>query len=342
MLTGNSIGIDYHSKIIQVSVLDSLGNKLGNRKCGNDVGEVIRYAEKLGPVRGGAIEVSCGAAAFADEIRQKAGWDLRLCHPGFVNRMKNNPDKTDASDGLLLADLHRVGYLPEVWLAPLYLRDLKQIIRLRCQEVDHQRKLKQRIRSVFRHFRVQCPEKFNLRNKCSKVWVRSQVQQLPPNSQWVVMQQLNKLEQTESDIKELEKKLTALAKNDNYITWLITKRGIGLVTAVLFRSEIGTITRFRRSKQFARFCGLTPCNHSSGDRVADSGLIRAGCPELKRAILQVAHILRRRDPRWALFAKRLEASGKSYCVVVAAIGNRWLRQLYHEMRNFELEHAIIS
>ena len=53
MVTGNSIGIDYHSKIIQVSVLDSLGNKLGNRKCGNDVGEVIQYAEKLGPVRGG-------------------------------------------------------------------------------------------------------------------------------------------------------------------------------------------------------------------------------------------------------------------------------------------------
>ena len=335
MIAGNSLGIDYHSESLQVSIIASSGEKLGSRKCPNSVEEMVRYVEPFGEVKGGAVEVSCGAAAFVDEVRTRTGWDIKLCHPGFVNRMKNNPDKSDKTDGDLLGDLHRVGYLPEVWLAPLHLRDLKQLIRLRCQDVDYQTQLKLRIRAIFRHFRVPLPERFSFKAGWSKQWLKDNLGALPKQTQWVVEQQLQRLENTQRQIKESEKRLLEWAQNDSYTAWLMTKRGIGLVTSSLLRAEIGTVSRFRRSKQFARFCGMTPRNNSTGKRMADSGLINAGCAQLKKAIVQVSHILRRVDPKWWEMAVRLKKEGKHTNVITAAIGNRWLRVLYHEMCQFE-------
>jgi hypothetical protein len=52
---------------------------------------------------------------------------VSLGHPAYIARMKSSPDKTDFSDGRLLADLTRVGYLPCVWLAPQSIRELRQL-----------------------------------------------------------------------------------------------------------------------------------------------------------------------------------------------------------------------
>jgi transposase len=49
----------------------------------------------------------------------RLGWNVSLGHPTYIARMKSSPDKSDFSDGRLLADLTRVGYLPKVWLPRL-------------------------------------------------------------------------------------------------------------------------------------------------------------------------------------------------------------------------------
>lgn len=151
-----------------------------------------------------------------------------------------------------------------------------------------------------------------------------------------MIHQLEELERADELISSVEKRLEDYADKDPLCVWLMQLRGVGLVTATMIRSEIGTATRFRNGKQLARFCGLTPRNASSGERQADSGLIRAGNPQLKKVLIQVAHVLLRNDAHWRAFAQRLSAQGKPYCVCLAAIANRWLRRLYHQMRSFEL------
>ena len=94
---------------------------------------------------------------------------------------------------------------------------------------------------------------------------------------------------------------------------------------------IGRFDRFRTGKQLARFCGTSPRNASSGDRVADAGLIQAASPTLRATVIETAHRLIRTDPRWAQMAARLRGRGKPACVVVAAVANRWIRKLYHQM-----------
>jgi transposase len=84
-----------------------------------------------GGVHGVALECSTGTAALADALIQRTGWDMHLCHPGYVRRLRQNPDKTDLSDAHLPADLVHVGYLPRVWLAPPAIRDLRTVVRYR-------------------------------------------------------------------------------------------------------------------------------------------------------------------------------------------------------------------
>jgi hypothetical protein len=119
------VGLDYHQDFVQVCVLDETGRTLRNSKVDNDWRK-IAAAVPVGASMQVALEACCGAADLADELAQRAGWSVSLAHPGFVARMKQNPDKTGHSDARLLADLLRVGYLPKVWLAPAELRELRR------------------------------------------------------------------------------------------------------------------------------------------------------------------------------------------------------------------------
>ena len=128
----------------------------------------------------------------------------------------------------------------------------------------------------------------------------------------------------------VEQRLEQVTAGDRTVRWLRTLRGLGPVTACTLRAEVGRFDRFRSGKQLARFCGLTPCNRSSGDKQADAGLIHAANPELRRVLIEVAWLLARLEPRWRQLADRLKAQGKPSTVAVAAVANRFVRWLYHE------------
>ena len=96
------VGLDYHSKSVQVCVLDASGAVLVNRKCGNSVAEIGAAIGAGREVRRAAVESCCGAADLADGLIADLKWPLSLAHPGYVQRMKHNPDKTDFADARML------------------------------------------------------------------------------------------------------------------------------------------------------------------------------------------------------------------------------------------------
>lgn len=119
------VGLDYHQDSIQVCVLNQQGDVLLNRSVGNDCDQLARLVNPLGRVQRVGIEACCGAADLGEQLVERLGWNVSLGHPAYIARMKSSPDKSDYSDGQLIADLTRVGYLPRVWLAPAYIRELR-------------------------------------------------------------------------------------------------------------------------------------------------------------------------------------------------------------------------
>lgn len=324
------VGLDYHQDCVQVCVEGRDGKVLTNRRCRNDIAEIVDAAERCGRVVSAAIESCTGSASLADELVTRADWCVHLAHPGFVSRMKQNPDKTDFTDAHLLADLERVGYLPRVWLAPLEVRELRRLVRYRRQLVEQRRNLKLRIRALLRDQRVRCSHA----SPWTKRWMQwvATAETLSVQSHWIIERQLRGLKVVEQDIAEAEAHLREVTAKDALVQALPKSEGIGPVTAWTIRAEIGRFDRFRTGKQLARFCGLSPRNASSGSRQADAGLIQTGNRQLRATLMEAAHRMIRSHPHWSGFAQKLLGRGKPKCVVVAAVANRWVRGLFHHMQ----------
>lgn len=330
------VGIDYADQVSQVVVLDANGKELGTRRLASETAQIAAYADRFGPLGGAALEACCGAATLADELIQQHRWPLQLAHPGYVRRMKQNPDKTDYSDARILADLRRVDYLPAVWLAPPAVRELRRVTRSRQALVEEARRVKLRVRALLRDHRIAKPEAVR------RVWTQrgerwltdlTSDARLPRDSQWLLRQHLGHLRYLAESITACEEHLEQMVAADPLVQRLLAQVGIGLITACVLRAEIGQFERFGSGKQLAHYCGVSPQNASSGQRQADAGLVRGGNRQLKLALIELAHRLKRYDDRWRTLSERLAAAGKPRCVIVAAVANRWVRQLYYQLRS---------
>jgi transposase len=326
------VGLDYHQDSIQVCVLNQQGDVLLNRSASNDCDQLARMINPLGRVQRVGIEACCGAADLGQQLVERHGWNVSLGHPAYIARIKSSPDKSDYSDGRLLADLTRVGYLPRVWLAPASIRDLRQLVNHRQRLVDHARALKLQVGAVLREQRVKIDA--DRGSRWSKAWTASvrDNDRLSKHARWIVNDLLDDILYSKSKIAAAEAKLREAAQGDRVIAKLMQQPGVGEVTAWVLRACVGDFSRFKTAKQLSRYCGLSPRNASSGNKLADAGLIDA-CNKLLRAtIVQAAHRLIRTVDRWGDLAESLKQRGKPACVTVAAVGNRWVRTLHHAMK----------
>jgi transposase len=323
------VGIDYHDQQLQVCVLNESGRVLSNAPCENRVSTLVGIIQRYGQQVFAAIEACCGAADLADALATEFGWSVHLAHPGYVRRMKQNPDKTDFGDARMLADLERVGYLPKVWQAPAVIRQLRDVVRYRQSLADQRRSTKLQVRALLRQYRQKPAESINAWTRVWQRWALEQAQ-LSEASRWVLRQQFDELRHLEGRIRDAERQLEALTANDPLVEHLTKIKGFGRLTAIVLRAELGRFDRFRTGKQMARFCGLSPRNASSGQKEADAGLIRASNPVLRTTVIELAHRLIRLHPRWAKMKHDLLQRGKPGSLAVAAVANRCLRWLYHQ------------
>jgi transposase len=215
-------------------------------------------------------------------------------------------------------------------LAPQEVRELRRLVRFRQQLAKERRNIKLQLRAVLRDQRVKHPADMNPWTKARLAWVET-AEGISIETRWIIGRQLKRLAGICEEIVAVEKHLAEVTGDDPIVQKLLSYKGVGLITASTMRAEIGRFDRFRTGKQLARFCSLTPRNASSGQRQADAGVIKAGNPELRRVLIEAAHCLRRFDDRWHEFSERLKERGKPGNVIAAAVANRWVRGLFHEM-----------
>ena len=128
------VGIDLHrhrSVIVRQTVE---GEQLGVVRIANDPLTLGLEIAKAGECPEVVLEATYGWYWAADVLAE-AGARVHLAHPlgikGFTYRRVKN-DVRDAAD---LADLLRMGRLPEAWIAPPATRELRELVRHRAKLV---------------------------------------------------------------------------------------------------------------------------------------------------------------------------------------------------------------
>ena len=112
---------------------------------------------------------------------------------------------------------------------------------------------------------------------------------LPPAIREVLHQLVLEIGELETRIGNVVKQLEALASETPLVERLKTIPGIGPISSTALVGFIGDASRFRSSRQFACYLGLTPREHSSGSRRQLGRISKQGDPYLRRLLIQGAN-----------------------------------------------------
>lgn len=127
------VGIDFHRRRSVIVRLNAAGDRLAVTRVANDPLAISAAVAEAGPVPEVVIEATYGWYWVVDLLRAN-GATVHLANPNALNwgerRVKN--DVIDATD---LADMLRLNRLPEAWIAPPGIRELRELVRYRAKLV---------------------------------------------------------------------------------------------------------------------------------------------------------------------------------------------------------------
>jgi transposase len=301
------------------------GEVLKERKLTNDPESFRAFAEGLTrPIR--LVMESTGNWAYLYECWEELVEEVQLAHPLKTRAIASARIKTDRIDAKILADLGRADLVPQPYISPREVRDLREQLRHRAFLVSLQTKLKNRIHSVLGKLGISLPEVSDLFGKAGIAWLKSLELRDPFRS--LVDQDLRVLETVAQEIKQATQEIETLAKEDPRVEWIRPIRGIGPYSAMLILAEIGEVDRFPDPKKLVSFAGLCPSTHQSGSVCYHGRLTKQGSKWLRWVLVEAAQHYAMVPGRLGNFYRRL-AHRKGSKVARVALARELLGVIYH-------------
>jgi transposase len=266
------VGIDLHRHRSVIVRQDAEGNQLSLSRISNDPVALAEQISKAGAHPDVVLEATNGWYWAAD-VLTAAGARVHLAHPLGIKGMNTRRVKTDARDATDLADLLRMHRLPEAWIAPPALRQLRELVRHRSKLVNQRSGLKAGVHAVLAKQGLASPVS-DLFGVAGRAWLAS----APLDSAYRArVNSLCRLIECSDFEIDLATHLitTQVARDPDYgpgYRVIQQLPGIGPVLAAVFCVEIGDVHRFSGARQVCSWAGLTP-RHRESDLVVHRGRI---------------------------------------------------------------------
>jgi transposase len=266
------VGIDLHRRRSVIVRSTAEGDVLEAVQIVNDVDRLNSVMARAGEAPEVVLEATYGWYWAVDAL-QAAGAQVHLAHPLGVKAFEYRRVKNDVRDATDLADLLRMGRLPEAWIAPPATRELRELVRHRAKLVGLRSHCKAEVHAVLAKCGVQV-----LMSDLFSVAGNDLLDRLalpaPYAARIASLRRL--LEDLEFEI-DLFTGLTRgrLLRDPGYVA-LQQIPGIGPVLAAVFVAEIGDVSRFGTAPQLACWAGLTPKHHESDTHVHRGRITKQG------------------------------------------------------------------
>jgi excisionase family DNA binding protein len=141
------VGIDVHRKRSQVAVVNEGGEVLASRNVPNGVRPVLSVIGGLPAGTPAAYEAAFGWGWLL-ELLEGYGFEPHMVHPLQCKAIASARLKNDKAGAAILAQLLRADLLPEAWIAPPEVRQLRAVPRRRAQLVRLRTLLRNRVHAV--------------------------------------------------------------------------------------------------------------------------------------------------------------------------------------------------
>ena len=277
--------------------------------------------------QGSEVHVSYEASGcgfrLADRLEDE-GFEVSVLAPSHLPQsQKHRSEKTDAKDVIRIMEVLRGSVLagnrlPKVWIPPEHLRDDRELVRRRLDLGNSLSQVKNRIHGLLQRWGIGRPDHLkSLWTQKYLRWLDGLAESCAHGLGEHLRSLLRELRFWLSELDQLEQELLSLSSQVNYarqVSRLTSLKGVGLLTAMVFLTELGDLKRFGNRRALGSYLGLTPRSYESGEHNDRKGHIsRLGPSRVRKVLNQAALAVINFSPEWGRWY-RLRTMGmkKSY------------------------------
>lgn len=224
---------------------------------------------------------------------------------------KEKKQKTDARDSRKIARSLKNGELTGIYIPDKISLEERHLVRSRSMMVRDQTRNKNRIKSLLCYYGIEYPEALKSANQHWSKRFYTWLQQIEfssecgkSNMQSLVNYSLHIREMVLAKTREI-RALSKTEKYSNQVRLLSSISGVGLISAMVFATEIQDIRRFKNNDHQCSYIGLIPNTHSSGEKENIGKMTNRGNKHLKGVLIECAWMAIRNDPALLMSFKRL-------------------------------------
>jgi transposase len=274
------VGMDLHRRRSVLVRMTEQGRRLGTVRITNSPDGLARAIGCAGMNPRIVLEATYGWYWAAD-VLAAAGAEVHLAHPLGVKAYSYRRVKNDVKDAADLADLLRMGRLPEAWLAPGPVRELRELTRFRCKLVNLRTNCKNQVHAVLAKLGipVTCSDLFGGHGSA---WLDGLALPAPYAAKVTALRQLITI--LTAQVAAIDSAAEGMLISDPGYRAILALPGIGPVLGTVIAAEIGDVTRFASPGHLASWAGLTPRHRESDTRVSRGHVTKQGSRQLRWAL----------------------------------------------------------
>ena len=317
------VGIDVHKKDWVVTVLCQ-GEEVYHATIGTEPGVLIKLLKRFEGSEVHTVYEAGPTGYWLHDALVEAGFDSMVTPPSLVPHIGGRV-KTDRRDSRKLASMLAGGFLRRMHVLTAEERAHRQLLRTRNQIEHHRRQVQNQIKSMLLFHGKLPPEEQKERWSEGHVkWIES-IEWKYPVMKTAMESMLKIYRALTEEYRHLTEEIEQLGLTGKYrerVALLTQIPGIGAFTAMAILVEVQNIERFRRADQFASYLGLTPSQHSSGEKIRMGHITRCGNYEVRTRLVESSWTLIRYDAQAKMTYERIKHQTGSGRKAITAIARR--------------------
>ena len=322
-------GLDLHKRNVFCGIKDQEGKPICRQRLPAELPTILQALEPYRPrLKAVAVESTFNWYWLVDGL-QGAGYPVRLANPAGMEAYSGLKQTDDETDALWIAEMLRLGILPEGYIYPKAERPVRDMLRRRLLIVRQATQTLLSLQSmVVRHSgeSVGAPT--------LQKWTRQEVSETFPDaySQETAAAMLELLREQRRIQHSLEKKVLAVMKLHGPFLRLLTIPGVGNILGITITLETGPIGRFGSAGRYASYCRTVGSRCESDGKKKGENNRKNGNKYLAWAFVEAANFAQRYSPRaQAWFASKTARAGR--VVAVKALACKLAKAAYYVLRD---------
>lgn len=303
-----------------------------------------RRAEELGGARiVFAYEASAQGFGLYDELTE-AGIECHVLAPTLIARsVKHKRTKTDEKDARRILEVLRAHVLagndlPEVWIPDEGTRDDRELVRGRLDVAEKLGAVKTQVRTLLKRNGLRKPKGLGKGwTEMYRGWLGDLVEcdaPLAKGARLNLGSLLRQIAALEGEVECLDVEIAVLAETPRYaepVDELLKFKGVGVLVAMVFLTEMGDLSRFKNRRQIGAYLGIVPSSDESGETDDRKGHItHQGSPRVRKALCQAVWARVRTDAdEKQVYGRIVARNPKHKKIAVVACMRRLAVRMWH-------------